>query len=165
VSFAILPTVVPGTGQYPASRPRVVDHGESFSLEEITSGNRAPAVFANSARAYAVLNLSLALQTSTALRRVGLQDGSVVYTEGGFRNNDDYNRILATLHPNCSFRLSGMPEATSFGAALLGWSALEDVPVSSMADRFELTEEAVQVVELPGIEEYAATFYQQLEQA
>jgi len=89
----------------------------------------------------------------------------VVYTEGGFRNNQDYNRILATLHPSCFFRLSGMPEATSFGAALLGWSALEDVPVTSMTDRFELTEEAVAAVELPGIQEYAAAFYEQLEEA
>lgn len=161
----ILPSVVPGTGQYPDSVGRVVDHGQPFPLDEISRGGRAPAVFSSTGRAYAALNLSLALQTSTALRRVGLSDGTTVYTEGGFRGNEDYNRLLATLHPGCSFRLSGMPEATSFGAALLGWAALEELPVTAMADRFELTEEPVQPMDLPGIEEYAAAFYAELEPA
>jgi sugar (pentulose or hexulose) kinase len=159
----ILPTVVPGTGQYPQSAARIVDHGETFTLDEVRSGSRAPALFSDVSRAYAALNLSLALQTSTALRRVGLREGGAVYTEGGFRGNEDYNRILATLHPDSAFYLSGMPEATSFGAALLGLASLQDVPVASLRDTFELEQEPVRPVELPGLKEYAGAFYRQLE--
>ena len=159
----ILPAVVPGTGQFPDSAARVVDHGETFGLAEIQAGTRVPALFSNARRAFAVLNLSLAIQTVTALRRVGLSAGTVVYTEGGFRNNRDYNALLASLVPEASFRLSGMPEATSFGAALLGWSSVLGVAPSGLADRFELVEEPVTGLDASGLDAYAERFWSLLE--
>lgn len=159
----ILPSVVAGTGQYPDSRARIVDHGQVFQLDEVQSGARTPPFFQDPDRAFAVLNLSLALQTATALKRVGLREGVTVYTEGAFRGNRDYNAILATLCPSASFYLSGMPEATSFGAALLGWAALEDQPVQSLTNRFELEQEAVETASLPGLDGYAEAFYGLLE--
>jgi len=159
----ILPAVVPGTGQYPDSQPRAVDHGAVFPLDKIQTGAQTPPFFRDPARAYVVLNLSLALQTATALKRVGLRDGVTVYTEGGFRGNRDYNAILAALCPGASFHLSGVPEATSFGAALLGWAVIEEQSVRTLSNRFDLEQEAVEIVPLPGLDEYATAFYRQLE--
>jgi len=159
----IFPSVVPGTGQYPDSLARIVDHGEVFTLDEVKSGARTPPFFREPARAFAVLNLSLALQTVTALKRVGLRNGVTVYTEGGFRGNRDYNAILAALCPFASFYLSGVPEATSFGAALLGWAAVEDQSVRTLTNRFDLEQEAVEIVQLPGLDDYAKAFYAQLD--
>lgn len=158
----ILPAVVRGTGQFPDSPPRVIDHGETFSLEEVQSGSRVPEFFSNTRRAFAVLNLSLAVQTVVALERVGLRSGVTVYTEGGFRNNEDYNLLLAALVPDASFFLSGMPEATSFGAALTGLSAWKQVELSALGDRFEIEQESVRSVELPGIDAYQGAFMEHL---
>ncbi len=158
----ILPAVVQGTGQFPDSEARILDHGTVFSLESVSSGGAVPELFSNTRRAYAVLNLSLAVQTVIALERVGLKQGVTVYTEGGFRNNEDYNILLAALVPKATFVLSGMPEATSFGAALVGWSAVEGVSLPDLAPRFTLEQEAVREVELPGIGEYQNAFMDQL---
>ena len=159
----IFPSVVPGTGQYPDQLARIFDHGQAYPLDEVQRGAQSPPFFANPARAYAVLNLSLALQTVTALERVGLRPGVNVYTEGGFRGNRDYNGLLAALCPWASFHLSGMPAATSFGTALLGWAAVEETSVRELSDRFSLEEETVDTVDLPGLENYARAFYAQLE--
>jgi hypothetical protein len=70
--------------------------------------------------------------------------------------------LLSALAPQATFRLSGMPEATSFGAALLGWSALEERTPAELRDRFDLTEEPVATVELPGLEAYVAAFWRHL---
>ncbi len=158
----ILPAVAPGTGQFPDSVARVVDHDEVFMLEDIRSGARVPELFSNTRRAVAVLNLSLAIQTITALERVGLVPGVTVYTEGGFRNNRDYNALLATLAPESSFRLSGMPEATSFGAAVLGWAAAEGLDVTELASRFDLIDEPVGTIEVPGLDAYVQAFWRHL---
>ncbi len=158
----ILPAIVRGTGQFPDSEARIVDQGEVFAFESVREGSAAPELFSNTRRAFAVLNLSLAIQTITALERVGLAKDVTVYTEGGFRNNRDYNALLATLAPGAAFRLSGMPEATSFGAALLGWAALESTRPVDLADRFELDVETVSAVEIPGLEAYVAAFHRHL---
>ena len=158
----ILPAVAPGTGQFPDSVARVVDHDEIFTLEDVRSGKRVPELFSNTRRAVAVLNLSLAIQTITALERVGLVPGVTVYTEGGFRNNRDYSALLATLAPESSFRLSGMPEATSLGAALLGWAATEGVDVTRLATRFDLVEEQVGLIEISGLDAYVRAFWRHL---
>jgi len=154
----VFPAIVPGTGQYPDSVARVVTDDEVVTLEEIRRG-KIPALFRDPERAYAVLNLSLALQTATALKRVGLSEGANVYTEGGFRNNRDYNALVAALCPEARFFLSGMPEATSFGTALLGWAAVEEVPVHALGERFQIEQESVAPADIPGLERYADAFY------
>ncbi len=161
----ILPAVTRGTGQFPDSAARIVDHDEVFALEDVQAGSRVPELFSNTRRAIAVLNLSLAIQTITALERVGLGPGVIVYTEGGFRNNRDYNALLATIAPESSFRLSGMPEATSFGAALLGWAAADDKDIIELGSAFDLEEEEVDGLELPGLGAYLAAFWRHLDTA
>ncbi len=161
----ILPAVARGTGQFPDSAARVVDHDEVFALEEVQSGSRVPELFSDTRRAIAVLNLSLAIQTITALERVGLGPGVTVYTEGGFRNNRDYNALLATLAPESSFRLSGMPEATSFGAALLGWAAADGRDLMDLGSAFALEEERVGGFEIPGLGAYLDAFWRHLDEA
>jgi sugar (pentulose or hexulose) kinase len=121
-----------------------------------------PDLFQDPERAYAVVNLSLALQTVTALERIGLKNGVKVYTEGGFRNNQDYNALLAALCPAAEFYLSGMAEATSFGTALLGWAAVLDKPVKDLANRFAIQKEPVTPAEIPGLDRYAASFFSRL---
>lgn len=159
----ILPSVVPGTGQFPDQVARIVDNTTTYLLDDVRGGGSPPPLFGDPARAYAVLNLSLAIQTVTALERVGLSPGTNVYTEGGFRGNHDYNALLAALCPSASFHLSGMPEATSFGAALLGWAAVEERSVRDLTDRFELDEEPVEAADLPGLNAYASAFYSQIQ--
>lgn len=159
----ILPAVARGTGQFPDSAARIVDHDEVFTLEDVQSGSRAPELFSDTRRAIAVLNLSLAIQTITALERVGLGPGVTVYTEGGFRNNRDYNALLATLAPESSFRLSGMPEATSFGAALLGWAAADGRDLMDLGSAFGLEEEQVGGFEISGLDSYLEAFWRHLD--
>jgi hypothetical protein len=159
----ILPAVLQGSGQFPDSKPRIVDHGSVFPFGKVQAGEAVPELFSNSRRAYAVLNLSLAVQTVVALERIGLEQGVTVYTEGGFRKNEDYNILLASLVPKATFVLSGMSEATSFGAALVGWAAVEGKDLHDLAPRFALEQEPVREVELPGIAEYQKAFMEQLD--
>lgn len=154
----IIPGVVAGTGQFPDATPGVHDHGEWYPLDAIRSGDVRPPLFSDPVRAISVLNLSLALQTRVALQRVGLTSGTAVYTEGGFRNNGDYNTILASLCPDTAFFLSGMDEATSFGAALLGWARLDEGSPFDLSDRFAVVEEPVVPLDLRGLESYASRF-------
>ena len=158
----ILPAVVRGTGQFPDSPARILDHGETFLLEDMQAGSRVPEFFSNARRAYAVLNLSLAVQTVVALQRVGLEAGVTVYTEGGFRNNKDYNVLLGALVPQASFYLSGMPEATSFGAALVGLSAWKQADLASLGGHFQIEQEPAPLVDLEGIAAYQQAFLEQL---
>lgn len=115
-------------------------------------------MLADRERFYAAVNLSLAVQSTVALRRVGLAPGVNVYTEGGFRNNRDYNALLTTLFPETQFALTGMEEATAFGAALIGRAAMLGIPVRSLADTFEIQTEPVRPIDIPGVREYAQAF-------
>ena len=158
----ILPAVVPGTGQFPDSRARIITDEGTFALEDLQAGADLPGLAHDHARYVAVLNLSLAIQTLTALERVGLGKGVTVYTEGGFRNNPDYNSLLAALVPEAGFRLSDMAEATSFGAALLGLASLREVHPNELSGLFEIEEEAVAPMDVPALVAYAEEFHRRL---
>jgi len=155
----ILPGVVPGSGQFPDSVSRVVEDGTVFSLEEVRSGAHIPAFFRDYEMAYAVLNLSLALQTRTALERVNLVPGVSLFTEGGFRNNVDYNRLVSTFFPGSPHALTDVSEATSFGAALVGRLAVEQGDPVSLSHTFEIEDTPVPGDTFEGLEEYSSTFY------
>jgi len=80
-----------------------------------------------------VLNLSLVLQTEVALQRTGIHHGTEILTEGGFRSNTDYTRLLATLFPENAVYLTDLKEATSFGAAMTALSALRHIDPYSLS--------------------------------
>lgn len=102
-----IPTLTPGTGQFPRSKGRVV--GRLTDL----------------ARAYYYLNLSLAVQTWYALNLLTGGKRVRVYVQGGFAKNDVYLAYLATLARRAEVVKGEYPEATSLGAALTALAALE----------------------------------------
>ncbi|RLE93264.1 MAG: hypothetical protein DRN04_07675 [Thermoprotei archaeon] len=108
----VVPTLTPGTGQFPCSKGRIVKEKEFF---------RDPAT------AYHVLNLSLAAQTYFALSLLTRgKKGLRILVQGGFAKNPHYLRYLATLMPYNTIVYYKYTEATSLGAALVGKAALED---------------------------------------
>ena len=137
-SVFILPELVPGSGQFPGSRPRAVEAGREYALPDIESGRSVPAFMQEPRLAMAALNLSLALQTLVALERSGLERGTDVFTEGGFRRNPDYNGIIAAALPGNAVFLTDIAEATAFGAAMTALAALSGGSPDGLRDRFEI---------------------------
>ena len=148
-SAFILPEIVPGSGQFPGSIPQAVEDGIRYHLQGIEAGAARPAFLGDPAKAKAVLNLSLALQTIVALERAGLADGQNIFTEGGFRNNHEYNAILAAALPRNSVFLTDMDEATSFGAALTALAALRGATPSDLSGLFSIGR--VSAAPMPGL--------------
>ncbi|HAE22387.1 MAG TPA: carbohydrate kinase, partial [Spirochaetaceae bacterium] len=135
----ILPELVPGSGQFPGSKARAVEGGKSYLFEDIESGRAQPAFMQDPAKAMATLNASLAIQTLVALGRAGLKPGTELYTEGGFRNNRDYNGLLAAALPDNQVRLTDIAEATAMGAAMTAIAAMEGCAPDALSDRFEVS--------------------------
>ena len=153
-SAFILPEIVPGSGQFPGSAPQAIEGGVRYPLAEIEAGRARPTFLADRAKAEAVLNLSLVIQTMVALERTGLGEGHKIFTEGGFRNNADYNAILAAALPGNPVFLTDMSEATSFGAALTGLAALEGTDPSALAGLFSIKQ--IRAEPMLGLEEFDA---------
>ena len=158
-SVFILPELVPGSGQFPGSAPRAVQAGRTYALGDIESGASVPPFFKEPGTAMAALNVSLALQTVVALERSGLSDGADVFTEGGFRRNAGYNGALAAALPRNPAYLTGMEEATSFGAAMTALAALRAESPELLADRFEIEYKPVAPMEdLDALDEYRSAW-------
>lgn len=158
----ILPSILSGTGQFPQSKPRAIENEESYGFAEIKEEKRVPEFFNDFPAAYATLNLSLAIQTEVSLKRVGLSPGASIYTEGGFRNNADYNALLTAFFPDSPVYLTGMENATSFGAALIAKSAQEEVSVEGMGSLFEIETQEVKKATFDNMEEYVSAFMDHL---
>ncbi len=159
----ILPGVVKGAGQFPESDPRVVEKDTVYSLEEISEKKRIPEFFNNHTQAHHVLSISLALQTKVAIDRINAPKGSPIYVEGGFRNNGIYIKTLASLYPDSPIFLTSISEATSYGAALLGKAAYENVPEKSLKEFVNIDPEKIAPVKIEGIDEYFKQFLLLLE--
>jgi L-fuculokinase len=155
----VLPSVVKGSGQFPDSAARVVEPDrEPIPLAAIQAGTALPEAFGDYERALALVNLSVAVQSVVALRRVGTEDGAEIFIEGGFRNNTAYLAILSALLPNNPIALTSVEEATSFGAALCGSAALEGRPVAELAPAVRMDIQRLDPVSLPGIDRYFRRF-------
>ncbi len=150
----ILPGVTPGTGQFPDSAPRVVEGERVIPLADVRAGRQVPAFLRDARTAYAVLNLSLAFQTRVALHRAGAHDGEAIFTEGGFRKNDDYNALLQALFPASQTFLTNLEEASGFGAALLAKAAAERRDIRELGAEFEIERRRVPPCSLEGLEAY-----------
>ena len=155
----ILPEMVKGSGQFPDSRAGVWENGEFIALSEIQSGKRLPELFRNEEKFFAVLDLSLAIQTETALLRAGLKDGTKIFTEGGFRKNELYNEIIASALPKNEVYLTNIKEATAFGAAMSAAMVLEGKKASELAPRINIEYKRVEPFELDRYEEYKKHFF------
>ncbi|MGO8692592.1 MAG: FGGY-family carbohydrate kinase [Rectinemataceae bacterium] len=151
-SAFIVPELVPGSGQFPGSKPRAVEAGREYALAGIESGASVPSFLREPRRAMAALNLSLALQTLVALERCGLAPGAEIFTEGGFRRNADYNGILAAVLPDNAVRLTDMAEATSFGAAMTALAGLAGTSPEALRGSFDI--DYIDVSPMKGLDDF-----------
>ncbi|MDR1107011.1 MAG: carbohydrate kinase [Treponema sp.] len=167
----LLPELTPGTGQFPHSRPRVVEDGREYPFAEISAAGKPgalkgkpgagrdlpgglPPCFADYEKAFAALRVSLVMQSLTALERTGLVSGAEVYTEGGFRKNDAYNALLSGALKNNRVFLTNIAEATALGAAMTAKTALTGKMPADLARDFDVEYREVPKAETPELFPY-----------
>ncbi len=154
----ILPSIVKGTGQFPNAAPRIIERGIEFSYQDIADGRHIPEFFSQYEKAYAILNLSLAIHTKVALDRTGFSGKGDIFIEGGFRKNQDYNTLLTALYPKSRVSTTSLNEATAFGAAILGKAALEGTTPMESKNSFEIEMNEITPQPLPGLDKYMNNF-------
>jgi len=154
----ILPSVAKGIGQFTDSEPRIIENGEEYPLNGLESGEAIPDFFNNYEEAFAVLNLSLAIQTKVSFDRAGIKKGIQVFTEGGFSKNDSYNILLKSFFPESDFYLTNLKEASAFGAAMCGKVAWENIDIHSLDQLINIDKKLVPSSNLKGVEAYYEKF-------
>jgi sugar (pentulose or hexulose) kinase len=151
----LLPELTPGSGQFPHSRARVVSNGNNYFFESLHNSDcPLPPCFLDYEQAFALLRLSLVMQTLTALERTGLEPGQPVYTEGGFRRDESYSRLLASALKDNGVFLTGIAEATALGAAMTAKMAISGKSLADLADDFSIEYIEQEKSELAGLLEY-----------
>ncbi|MCP3933289.1 MAG: carbohydrate kinase [Bacteroidetes bacterium] len=159
----ILPSVVRGSGQFPNSEARVTEKGDIYSYDELESGTRLPTFFQDSEKAYAVLNISLGLQTKVALDRAGMKKGMPIFIEGGFRHNLPYCKLITALYPDSKVYLTSLQEASAYGAAICAKAALENKNPSELKDSIQIQFTNVISEELESLDNYYSKFISHVE--
>lgn len=139
----VLPSVQKGAGQFPRETARVIEAGKTFLFENITAGN-GPDSFKDPLKAVSALIISIVIQTKVSIDRCGYKPGLDLYTEGGFRENEPYNKLLASVYPESKCSVTGFKEASAYGAALLGLAALKGVTPDYLADEVDFSETPVE---------------------
>jgi sugar (pentulose or hexulose) kinase len=155
----ILPAIIP-FGMFPDSPGRIVEGGLTLPFGDVATG-KTPEFFGDYARAYTILTLSIALHTRTALARAGLEKGMPVFIEGGFSHNDIYSTLIASLYPDAAVALTNLNEASAFGAALLGLSALLGVQPAELKGRFTIATTRLAPLPLVGLNAYTEAWERQ----
>jgi len=140
----LLPELIAGSGQFPDSKPRVIENEMEYPYQDILTKKAIPPCFTDFERGIAVLRISLVMQTLTALERAGLQRGQDIYTEGGFRKNEAYNVLLSAALQENKLALTDIAEASAFGAAMTAKMALTGKGLSDLAADF-----TVEYLEIP----------------
>ena len=154
----ILPSVAKGIGQFPDSKPRIIEKNTVFPLEDIESEKSVPDFFQDYEKALAVLNLSLAIQTKVSFNRADMTLGLQVFTEGGFSKNDSYNTLMTSFYPESNFYLTDLKEASAFGAAMTGKVAYEKIDINDLSSFISIDKRAVKRNDLKGIDDYYQKF-------
>ena len=154
----ILPSVAKGIGQFPDSQARIVENGTVYPLEDIDSEKVIPDFFNDYEVAFAVLNLSLGIQTKVSFDRADMTEGLQVFTEGGFSKNDSYNTLMTSFYPESQFYLTGLKEASAFGAAITGKAAYENLDIHSLKEFITIDKKPIPKNNLTGIEDYFDKF-------
>jgi len=131
----LLPELKQGSGQFPFSKARLVLDGKDYLFNGEDS---PPPGIVEFEKAIAALRISLVMQTLTALERTGITDGVEVYTEGGFRRDESYSRLLSSALPNNRVCLTGINEAAALGAAMTAKIALSGKSIKDLAGDFEV---------------------------
>jgi sugar (pentulose or hexulose) kinase len=157
-SLFVLPELVAGSGQFPGSKPRVVDDGRTYPLEDIQSGKSVPPSFRSYEEGIAALRISLAIQTLVTLDRAGLDGDKEIFTEGGFRKNEAYNALISAALPHNTVALTNIAEATALGAAMTATMALTGKKLSDLAGDFEVEYKEVPKQDFPAFAAYRAAW-------
>ena len=132
----LLPELTPGSGQFPNSRARIREDGEDYYFDSLT--DNSPPCLIDIEKCFAVLRISLVMQTLTALERAGIRKGFEVYTEGGFRKDESYNRLLSSALADNKVFLTNISEASAIGAAMTAKMALGGKSLAELADDFDI---------------------------
>ena len=156
----LLPELTPGSGQFPSSRSRIVENGKDYYFD---SPNRIPPCLGDFEKSFALLRISLVMQTLTALERTGIKKEYEVYTEGGFRKDESYNRLLASALPDNRVYLTDINEATALGAAMTAKMALAKKSLSDLANDFEISYQEQEKISLPELEAYRQAWLEKAE--
>jgi sugar (pentulose or hexulose) kinase len=160
----LLPELTAGSGQFPRSTPRVVEDGRDYYFADMvrnTSPAKLPRCFKNYEAAFAVLRISLVMQSLTALERCGLMPGAEVFTEGGFRKNEAYNTLLAAALQDNPVFLSDIAEATALGAAMTAKMALTGQRLSELSKDFEIEYQEITKTTMPELFPYRTAWLEQ----
>ncbi len=154
----ILPSVVQGVGLFPLSRPALIGGDKRVSLERFRSMQDKPSFADNYELSTAVLNSSLAIQTSCALEAAGYQDGGQIFVEGGFRQNESYLMLLTAFYPQSKVYKTNINEATALGAAILALAALQGRSPDELDVDIEIEKQLVKKVEGLDVDNYKRHF-------
>lgn len=157
-SCFIFPGIVKGGVQFPNSKPGVYENQNFYPLADIESGCRIPEFFKRPNYAYAVLNISLALQSAEAFKNTHIGRETEIVTTGGFTKNKDYNALLKALLPENNVSTSSITEATALGASLLARCSLENKPLSAFDEVVLENRLYVPSVDLPQLSRYRQKF-------
>ena len=133
----LLPELVAGSGQFPGSKPRIIEGDGQWPYADIVSGKSRPPCFDNYEKGFAVLRIGIVMQSLVALERTGLRSGCDIITEGGFRKDDAYNRLLSAALPDNGVYLTGINEATALGAAMTAKMALTGKSLAELSGDFD----------------------------
>lgn len=108
----IIPTLCPGSGQFPNSKGRIIGEPKDFKT------------------AYHVLNLSIAIQTYYALKYImigkSLSNFKLIVA-GGFAKNPMYLKMVATILKDLEVYKAKYPDLTSLGTAITAKIAYENI--------------------------------------
>ena len=151
----LLPELTPGSGQFPSSRARIVEDGKDYYFD---AKDTTPPCFSDFEKCIAVLRISLVMQTLTALERAGIEKGHEVYTEGGFRKDESYGRLLASALPDNKFFLTDISEASALGAAMTAKMALTGKPLEALAGDVDIGYQEQEKGHFPELEAYRAAW-------
>jgi sugar (pentulose or hexulose) kinase len=154
----ILPSVDKGLGIFPFAEPGTVENGLKTDLKTLLSGEQTPKFFKHYQTGFAVLNISLAIQTYHAIKMTGFDGKGTVFIEGGFRRNTPYLKLLGALFPKATISLTKMEEATAFGSAILAKAALERVQPERTAEYIDIQVTNIETPTIPAIQAYVAEF-------
>lgn len=150
----LLPELIAGSGQFPHAQPGIYEKGTFYPTKAMLDGGKMPAVVKNEKRFWAMLVLSLVIQTETALSHAGLKPETEIYTEGGLRKNALYNTVLASILPEHAYYLTDISEATATGSAMCALMALTGKKLQELSDYISINRTKIEPEALSGYEAY-----------
>jgi len=159
----LLPELTQGSGQFPLSRARIVEDGKNYYFVDLEKSAALetslwePPCFGDYEKLFAVLRISLVMQTLTALERTGIDNACEVYTEGGFRKDESYFNLLSSALVNKVF-LTDVSEAAALGAAMTAKMALSGKSLDDLSEDFEISYIEQGKLSFPELDGYRAAW-------